>query len=72
MRFSRENVEKLLADGSFFWVDVDQPVDADYEVLREVFKSHPLANTDGADICVPQVLIFLASRIATLRCSERR
>ena len=47
MHFSRENVEQLLADGAFFWIDVDQPNDADYTVLREVFEFHPLAVEDS-------------------------
>ena len=47
MHFNRENVEKLLADGSFFWIDVDQPNEADFTVLREVFKFHPLAVEDS-------------------------
>src|ERR1700716_67904 len=47
MEFSRENVEALLAGGSFFWIDVDQPVDEDFAVLRDVFKFHPLAVEDA-------------------------
>jgi magnesium transporter len=47
MHFSRENVEKLLASDTFFWIDVDQPNDADYTILREVFKFHPLAVEDS-------------------------
>jgi magnesium transporter len=47
MEFSRENVEKLLADGSFFWIDIDQPVEEDFAVLRDVFKFHPLAVEDA-------------------------
>jgi magnesium transporter len=47
MHFSRENVEKLLAGNSFFWVDVDQPNEADYTILRDVFKFHPLAVEDS-------------------------
>ncbi|HEV7640038.1 MAG TPA: magnesium/cobalt transporter CorA [Gaiellaceae bacterium] len=47
MEFSRENVEALLAGGSFFWIDVDQPVEEDFAVLREVFKFHPLAVEDA-------------------------
>jgi magnesium transporter len=47
MHFSRENVEKLLAGNSFFWVDVDQPNEADYGILRDVFKFHPLAVEDS-------------------------
>jgi magnesium transporter len=47
MHFSRENVEKLLAGHTFFWIDVDQPNAADYTILREVFKFHPLAVEDS-------------------------
>jgi magnesium transporter len=47
MRFSRENVEQLLAAGTFFWIDLDQPVDEDFTVLREVFGFHPLAVEDS-------------------------
>jgi magnesium transporter len=47
MHFSRENVEKLLAGSSFFWVDVAQPNEADYAILRDVFKFHPLAVEDS-------------------------
>ena len=47
MHFSRENVEKLLAGDSFFWIDVDQPDEADYAILRDVFKFHPLAVEDS-------------------------
>jgi magnesium transporter len=47
IRFSRENVEKLLAGGSFFWIDVDQPDEDDYTILRDVFKFHPLAVEDS-------------------------
>jgi hypothetical protein len=43
MRFSRENVERLLAGDSSFWIDVDQPGKGAYGILREVFKFHPLA-----------------------------
>jgi magnesium transporter len=47
MHFNRENVEKLLAGGSFFWIDVAQPNEADYAILRDVFKFHPLAVEDS-------------------------
>jgi magnesium transporter len=47
MHFSRENVEKLLARDSFFWIDVDQPVGEDFTILRDVFKFHPLAVEDA-------------------------
>jgi len=47
MHFNRENVENLLAAGSFFWIDVDQPNEDDFAVLRDVFKFHPLAVEDS-------------------------
>ena len=47
MHFSRENVEQLLAGDTFFWIDVDQPNEADYTILRDVFKFHPLAVEDS-------------------------
>ena len=47
MPFSRETVEKLLAGGSFFWLDLDQPVEDDFAVLREGFGFHPLAVEDS-------------------------
>jgi magnesium transporter len=47
IHFNRENVEKLLAGNAFFWIDVDQPNEDDYTILREVFKFHPLAVEDS-------------------------
>ena len=47
MHFSRENVERLLAGDSFFWIDVDQPAEEDFAVLRDVFRFHPLAVEDA-------------------------
>ncbi len=47
IHFSRENVEKLLASGSFFWIDVDQPDGNDFEILRDVFEFHTLAVEDS-------------------------
>lgn len=47
MHFNGENVAKLLAGDSFFWIDVDQPTEADYAILRDVFKFHPLAVEDS-------------------------
>ena len=47
IEFSRENVERLLAAGSFFWIDVDQPDPDDFEILRDVFKFHTLAVEDS-------------------------
>ena len=45
--FSRETVEGLLAEGGFFWLDLDQPDPDDFEILRDVFKFHPLAVEDS-------------------------
>jgi magnesium transporter len=47
MHFSRENVEGLLATGKFFWLDLDKPDAGDFEILRDVFKFHPLAIEDS-------------------------
>jgi magnesium transporter len=45
--FSRETVERLLASGEFFWLDLFGPDAADFEILRDVFKFHPLAVEDS-------------------------
>ena len=45
--FRRERVEELLAEGSFFWLDLDRPDDEDFEILRDVFKFHPLSLEDA-------------------------
>jgi magnesium transporter len=47
VHLSRENVERLLASGSFFWLDLHQPTDDDFAVLRDVFRFHPLALEDS-------------------------
>ncbi len=47
VHFDRATVEKLLDDGKFFWVDVEKPQAADFEILRDVFKFHPLAVEDS-------------------------
>jgi magnesium transporter len=45
--FSRATVEKLLASKEFFWLDLDSPQDADFEILRDTFGFHPLAVEDS-------------------------
>jgi len=45
--FSGETVERLLARGEFFWLDLYRPDAADFEILRDVFKFHPLAVEDS-------------------------
>lgn len=47
IRFDRETVERLLAAGDFFWLDLDRPTGDDFEILRDVFKFHPLAIEDS-------------------------
>ena len=47
MDFNRENVERLLADGQFFWLDLEKPTPGDFEILRDVFRFHPLAVEDS-------------------------
>jgi magnesium transporter len=47
VQFDRATVEGLLAGGRFFWLDLDQPDTADFEILREVFGFHPLAVEDS-------------------------
>jgi magnesium transporter len=47
IRFDRDTVERLLAGDGFFWLDLDQPKAADFQILRDVFKFHPLAIEDS-------------------------
>ena len=47
VHFSREKAAELLASGGFFWVDLDRPGPDDFEILRDVFKFHPLAVEDS-------------------------
>jgi magnesium transporter len=37
----------LLAGDDFFWLDLDRPSEADFQILRDVFKFHPLAIEDS-------------------------
>jgi magnesium transporter len=47
VHFSRETVQRLLDDGQFFWLDLEQPLPGDFDILREVFRYHPLAVEDS-------------------------
>ncbi|MDX6630239.1 MAG: magnesium transporter [Gaiellales bacterium] len=49
VHFDRETVEGLIASEEFFWLDLDQPQAADFEILSDVFKFHPLAVEDSED-----------------------
>ncbi len=45
--FNHEAIEALLREGGFFWLDLDQPDAGDFELLRNVFRFHPLAVEDS-------------------------
>src|SRR5919197_1702626 len=47
MHLTRERAEDLLASGGFLWIDLYQPTEADFAVLRDVFHFHPLALEDS-------------------------
>jgi magnesium transporter len=47
IHFDRDTVERLLAGGDFFWLDLDQPTEEDFLILRDVFEFHPLAIEDS-------------------------
>jgi magnesium transporter len=47
VEFSHEKISELVAEGGFFWLDLDQPDAEDFQVLREVFRFHPLAIEDS-------------------------
>jgi magnesium transporter len=46
-RVDRVAVESRLASGDFFWLDVHSPGAEEFELLRDVFKFHPLAIEDS-------------------------
>ena len=47
LHLTRESAESLLASDRFFWIDIDQPIEEDFAVLRDVFRFHPLALEDS-------------------------
>ena len=47
LAFNRKTIERLLASGSFFWLDLGHPTADDLNILREIFKFHPLALEDS-------------------------
>jgi len=47
MPLTRESAERLLASGTFFWIDLHRPTEDDFAVLRDVFHFHPLAIEDS-------------------------
>jgi magnesium transporter len=47
MHLTGESAERLLAGGTFFWIDIHHPTQDDLAVLRDVFHFHPLALEDS-------------------------
>src|SRR5215216_6544457 len=47
LHLTHENVERLLASGEFFWLDLHRPTAEDLAVLRDTFGFHPLALEDS-------------------------
>jgi magnesium transporter len=47
LHLDHDNLERLLARGGFFWIDLPHPTEADFAVLRDVFGFHPLALEDS-------------------------
>jgi magnesium transporter len=47
LRLERDRVRALIEEDSFFWLDLDGPVAADLEILRDEFGFHPLSLEDS-------------------------
>ena len=67
MPLTRDSAERLLASGSFFWIDLHQPTEEDFSVLRDVFRFHPLALEDSEHLGSGR-----SSRIMTTSRTRRR
>jgi magnesium transporter len=46
-RYDRVAIESRLTSREFFWLDLHDPTEDDYHLLRDVFKFHPLAMEDS-------------------------
>jgi magnesium transporter len=46
-RYDRVAIESRLTSGEFFWLDLHDPTEDDFALLRDVFKFHPLALEDS-------------------------
>jgi len=46
-RYDRVAIESRLTSGEFFWLDLHAPTEEDFELLRDIFKFHPLALEDS-------------------------
>jgi magnesium transporter len=47
LHLSHESAARLLAQGTFFWIDLYRPTPDDLAVLRDIFHFHPLAIEDS-------------------------
>jgi magnesium transporter len=47
VELDRATLERLRSAGTFFWLDIDNPAQAEFAVLRDVFGFHPLAVEDS-------------------------
>jgi magnesium transporter len=46
-RYDRVAIESRLTSGEFFWLDLHDPTEEDFQLLRDVFRFHPLALEDS-------------------------
>jgi magnesium transporter len=46
-RYDRVAIESRLSSGEFFWLDLHDPTEQDFELLRDIFRFHPLALEDS-------------------------
>jgi magnesium transporter len=46
-KVDRPTIESRVSNGDFFWLDVEQPDEEDFALLRDVFRFHPLALEDS-------------------------
>jgi magnesium transporter len=46
-RIDRAGIESRLTSGEFFWLDLHQPDEEEFRLLRDVFRFHPLALEDS-------------------------
>jgi magnesium transporter len=46
-RYDRVSIESRLTGGEFFWLDLHDPTEEDFQLLRDLFQFHPLALEDS-------------------------
>jgi magnesium transporter len=49
LTLTAEEIERRLAAGTFFWLDIHRPTDKEFRLLREAFGFHELAVEDSQD-----------------------